>query len=305
MSERTRPRVARLLGIVAYLEDNGPTPFAELAAHFGVSESQIAKDIGQLWIVGRPGGFANDLIDFDADSFDEGIAAITNTQGATQVRLAPREGVALVAALSAIKGSGLAPRAAESALEKISAALGEGTVEVVHWPDQETDVTATLARAIASGRVVEIDYVDASDRRSTREVEPHRIVTIDGDSYLECYCRRANDYRTLRVERITGATVTDEAVVTPASDTEGFALKPAYEAKVTMQRRGRWAIEDIPGVTIEDDGETVVATFGVSNERWFASRLLTVAPALQEIEPVELRDAVTRQAVAVLAAHRE
>ncbi|MCR6713350.1 MAG: HTH domain-containing protein [Demequina sp.] len=134
MSENSRARVARLLGIVAYLEDNGSTSFEELAEHFGVSRDQIAKDIDQLWLVGRPGGFANDLIDFDSDSFDSGIAKITNTQGATQVRLGPREGVALVAALSAIVGAGVAPRAAQSALEKITAALGEETVTVVGEP---------------------------------------------------------------------------------------------------------------------------------------------------------------------------
>ena len=202
MTERSRPRVARLLGIVAYLEDNGATPFSELAAHFGVSEAQVAKDIEQLWIVGRPGGFADDLIDFDFDSFDQGIAVITNTQGARQVRLSPREGVALIAALSALAGAGTAPRVAQSALDKVTAALGEQTVTLSGTPDARADIALALATAIGRRVVVELDYVDASDHRTTRSVEPHRIVTIDGAPYLECWCRRANDYRTLRIDRM-------------------------------------------------------------------------------------------------------
>lgn len=305
MSDNSRARVARLLGIVAYLEDNGPTPFDDLAEHFGVSREQIAKDIDQLWIVGRPGGFANDLIDFDSDSFDSGIAEITNTQGASQVRLGPREGVALVAALSAIVGAGLAPRAAQSALDKITAALGEETVTVVGEPDAAADTVHKLAIAVQQGVVARLDYVDAADRRTLRDVEPHRIVTIDGSPYLECWCRRAGDYRTLRIDRIRSVAVTDEPIATPPSGSEGFALAPMYEARIRLRRAGRWALEDIPGVVLNDDGELVTATMGVTNEPWLAGRLLTIATSLLTVEPATLRREVARQANSVAAAHGE
>ena len=305
MTERSRPRVARLLGIVAYLEDNGATPFGELAEHFGVSSEDIAKDIEQLWIVGRPGGFADDLIDFDYDAFDAGVAVITNTQGASQVRLAPREGVALVAALSAMVGAGAAPRAAQTALGKVVAALGEETVTLVSWPDAAEGLAATLTDAIGKRLVVQLDYVDAGDHRTTRAVEPHRIVSIDGAPYLECWCRRANDYRTLRIDRIVSVTVTDERAVTTPSGGDGFTLVPEYDATVRLRRAGRWALEDIPGVVIEDDGELVTATAGVTNEAWLAGRLLSIAPALISVEPDRLRAEVARQAVSVLAAHGE
>lgn len=305
MTARSRPRVARLLGIVAYLEDNGATPFEELADHFGVSRDQISKDIEQLWLVGRPGGFANDLIDFDYDSFEAGIAVITNTQGASQVRLAPREAVALAAALAAIVGAGVAPRAAESALAKITDALGEEAVTVVGRPDAAPDIVQTLAIAIQQGAVARLDYVDAADRRTTRDVEPHRIVTIDGAPYLECWCRRAIDYRTLRVDRIVSAKVTDEPAGTPASGSEGFTLTQNYEAQITLRRSGRWALEDFPGIALDDDGELVRATLGVTNERWLAGRLLTIATSLISVEPASLRHEVARQAKSVGAAHGE
>lgn len=305
MTERSRPRVARLLGIVAYLEDHGPTPFGELAAHFGVTEEQVARDIEQLWIVGRPGGFADDLIDFDFDSFDAGIAVITNTQGARQVRLSPREGVALVAALAALAGAGTAPRVAQSALDKVTAALGEQTVTLSGTPDARAEIALALATAIGRRVVVELDYVDASDHRTARAVEPHRIVTIDGAPYLECWCRRAGDYRTLRVDRIVTATVTDEDAPTPPSGTEGFALANDYEATIRLRRSGRWALEDIPGVQIDDDGELVTARAGVTNTEWLAGRLLSIAPALITVEPAVLREAVARQAHAIAAVHGE
>ncbi len=70
-----------------------------------------------------------------------------------------------------------------------------------------------------------------------------------------------------------------------------------------MRRGGRWALEDIPGVEIEDDGELVTARAGVTNEAWLAGRLLSIAPALITVEPEQLRAEVSRQAKAVSAAH--
>ena len=94
MAERALPRLTRLLSIVTYLEDHGPTPLDELAAHFEVSAAQIRKDVELLWVSGLPGHMPDDLVDFDAGMFDAGIADLTNSQGLTQVRLSAREAVA-------------------------------------------------------------------------------------------------------------------------------------------------------------------------------------------------------------------
>ncbi len=69
-----------------------------------------------------------------------------------------------------------------------------------------------------------------------------------------------------------------------------------------MRRASRWAFEDFPGVRLDDQGEDVVATFGVANPAVVVARLLAVAPNLVSIEPAELRDAVRESAEAVLAA---
>ena len=61
MAERVLPRLTRLLGIVSYLEDNGPTPFEELAEHFSVAPAQIARDVSTLSLTGVPGGMPDDL----------------------------------------------------------------------------------------------------------------------------------------------------------------------------------------------------------------------------------------------------
>jgi proteasome accessory factor C len=298
--------LTRLLSIVTFLEDHGPTPFEDLASHFGVPTDQIRRDVELLWVAGLPGHMPHDLVDFDAVMFEAGVADLTNSQGLAQVRLSAREAVALVGALSTLVAAGTAPEAASSALVKLRGA-SEAAAAITVVPTSAVDpaVTDTLTQAMGASEAVEVHYVSAQDRRTERVIEPHRLVTIDGVAYVECFCKRAGDYRTLRVDRIQSATRTGARIEHGPSDADGFSLAPRFEAKVVVARSGRWALEDLPGVVINEAGDDVEATFGVADAMWVAGRLLAVSPHLRAVEPKDLRDAVARQARAVLAAQAD
>ena len=302
MAERATDRVTRMLGIVSFLEANGDTPFAELASQFGVSVEQIRRDVSTLWVSGLPGYMPDDLIDFDADLIDEGIARLTAGQGVSQVRFSAREAVALIGALSSFIASGIAPAAAESAVAKLQGAIGAPSVSAAPPARIEPAILEPVRSAIAAHTVIELDYIDAKDNRTTRVVEPHRIVSIAGVAYLECFCRRAQGYRTLRLDRMRAARVLDEPVTTAPSDEVGFDLQTRFDATVILAPGARWAIEDLPGVELDMGGEDVIARFGVADAGYVASRLLSIAPYVRSVEPQELRDALAAQAQAVLAA---
>lgn len=301
MAERAVPRVTRLLGIVSFLERNGETSFADLAAQFDVSEDQIRKDIATLWVSGLPGYMPHELLDFDADLYDAGIASLTEGQGVTQVRLSARESVALLGALAAMSATGAAPDVVNSAIAKIKAAVGDEAIATISPARVDTEVVSALHSAIATRSAVTLDYTNARDQRSVRTVEPHRIVTIGDAAYLECWCRKAEDYRTLRIDRIATVTPTGESVEHPPSDEGGFSLAPVYEATVRAERDARRVFEDLPGVEIAVDGDHIVARFGVADEAYVAARLLTVAPHLASVEPAALRAAFAASARSVLA----
>jgi len=303
MAERTAPRVTRMLSLITYLERHGEATLAALALQFGVTEAQIKRDIEMLWVSGVPGHGPQDLIDFDPWAFDEGIIRLTNSQGVGQVRLSPREAVALIGALSAAVSGGAAPDAAHSALTKLRDAVGDGdAVRSVSRLIVDLHVVSTLRDAIETAMVVELDYVDANDKRSTRVIEPHRLVVIDGATYVECFCRRAQDYRTLKLDRISSATGGTEPIRTVPSESGGFSLVPQFQAVVTAQRPARWLLESFPDTEVVDDGATVTARFGVADSQAIAARLLAIGPLLQSVAPVQLANEVALQARAVLAA---
>lgn len=302
MAERAIDRVTRMLGIVSYLEANGDTAFSELATQFSVSEDQIQRDVTTLWVAGLPGYMPDDLIDFDADMFDAGVARLTTGQGVSQVRISAREAVALIGALSSFIASGVAPAAAQSAVAKLQESLGATSLQASEPARLPAAIVDPLTDAIVARKVAELDYVDAKDNKTTREVEPHRIVSISDVAYLECFCRRAQGYRTLRIDRIQAVRPGDDDVVTVPSDEVGFSLDPVFEARVVLARGARWALEDLPGVRLDMSGDDVVAEFGVADADYVAGRLLSVAPYLRVVEPQPLRDALAARAQAVLSA---
>jgi len=303
MAEKTPARVTRLLGIVTYLEHHDEATVAQLAAHFDVSESQIRKDVTTLWMSGAPGYLHDDLIDFDADAFDRDIIRLTDSQGVSQVRLSPREAVALIGALTTVAASGIAPDAVSTALDKLVAAVGDGeAVRSVSLGAPDPEIVGTLRAAIAAGVVVDLAYVDANDNLTERTIEPHRLVVIDGITYVECWCRRAQDYRTLRIDRIRTATQGADAVATKPDTSGGFSLVPQFEAVITAARPARWLLDTFPGVSVDDDGTTVTARFGVADARVIAAQLLTIGPHVHTIAPPQLAHEVAAQAHAVLDA---
>lgn len=305
MADTSRDRLVRLLGMIAYLEAHGSTPFAVLAEHFGVTVQRIERDLWALTTSGIPPYLPDECIEFDFDHLDSGIATLVASQGASQVRLSGREAVALIGALATLIAAGTAPAGAQDVLARLREAYGGvEPVRVLDSPSEaDAAVTSTVERGIVEGRAVSLDYIDAQDRRSVRVIEPHRLVAIDGVGYVECFCLKADDYRTLRLGRIASATLSDVMITHPPSEERGFSLAPQFEATVVVRRGARWAFEDLAGVEIEDDGETATARFGVADVDWAAGRLLAVAPALVSIAPTELREAVRAHADAVAAAH--
>jgi proteasome accessory factor C len=303
VAERTAPRVTRMLGLVTYLEREGEATVEELAAHFGVTTAQVRRDVELLWVSGVPGHEPQDLIDFDGWAFDEGIIRLTNSQGVGQVRLSPREGVALIGALSAVVAGGVAPEAAHTALAKLVEAVADkDAVRSVTTGSVDPAVAATLRDAVEAGVVVDVGYADANDRRTSRVIEPHRIVVIDGTPYVECFCRRAGDYRTLRVDRIISAEMGTESVTAPASEVAGFSLIANFEAEVVADAHARWLLESFPGVRVEEGDGTVTARFGVADVSAIAGQLLVIGTALKSVDPEPLARELSRQARAVLAA---
>lgn len=316
MAERASERLLRLLGMVAFLDGRGGVPVDEVAEQFGVSAEQVMDDIDTLWVTGTPGYFPYDLIDFDADSYEQGVVRLTESRGLTRpLRLGTREAVALVAALRAMQSAlapGLDPERAAvlaSALAKLTAATGDAAaaVDVQLAVDGAPEVVVAIGSALQRRRRLRIRYVDASDTTTEREVDPLRLVTGDDRSYLLAWCLRADDERMFRVDRVVEAHVLDEPVQEHALDegAEEFHPDPRGEL-VTLHLRspGRRVAETTPVEAVRNHGDgSFEVDLRVTQPAWLRHLVLQVAEHVVSVRPERVAREVAQTARAALDAY--
>jgi len=314
--ERASDRLVRMLGMIAYLERHEDVPVEQVAAQFGVTPEQVMADVDTLWVTGTPGYLPDDLIDFDASSYEQGVVRLTEGRGMTRpLRLGPREGVALLAALrslAALRPALDAERAAvlDSVLAKVQAATGDAAagvpVEVELQVGAVPAVAAALGTALARRRRLRLRYVDASDVVTERDVDPVRLVSQDEHSYLLAWSLPADAERLFRVDRIVDATVleapADEHPV--AADADVFQPDASGDlVTVRLAGRARWVAESVPveGMRERSDGSFEV-DLRVVQRAWLQHLLLQVAEDVLDVRPPHVaRDTATAARAALEA----
>jgi proteasome accessory factor C len=112
-------------------------------------------------------------------------------------------------------------------------------------------VTAHVTDALGRGRRLHIAYyVPGRDEATERDVDPMRLLVVEGRSYLEGWCRRAGAVRLFRLDRILSIDVLDVAAEVPASaehrDVDSGLFRPSpQDVLVTLElaAAGRWVAE--------------------------------------------------------------
>lgn len=317
MPERASDRLVRMLGMVAYLERHDDVPVEQVAAQFGVPPEQVMADIDTLWVTGTPGYLPDDLIDFDAASYEQGVVRLTESRGMTRpLRLGPREGVALLAALrslAALRPALDAERAAvlDSALAKVQAATGDAAagvpVEVELSVDSAPGVAAAVGTALAERRRLRLRYVDASDVTSERDVDPVRLVSQDQHSYLLAWSLAADAERMFRLDRIAAAQVLDEPADAHAVAADADVFSPDASGELVTVRlagRARWVAETVPVERTREAGDgSFEVDLRVVQPAWLRHLLLQVAEDVLEVRPAHVAQDAARTARDALAAY--
>ena len=219
MTAAATDRLSRLLALVPYLVSRQGIPLAEAAAEFDISQAQLVKDLELLFVCGTPGHLPDDLIDVD---WDDGNVFLSNADPiARPLRLDVDEALALLVGLRALTDvPGLHDRdALQRTLLKLEAAAGESATasSQVRVEVEAQGPLAEVRRALAEGRRVHLSYfVPARDETTERDVDPMRVLLVDDHWYLEGWCRRAEDVRLFRLDRVDAITLLDLPAEVPA-----------------------------------------------------------------------------------------
>jgi proteasome accessory factor C len=308
-------QLPRLLALVPYLLQHPGVQTAVAADLFGVTEEQLRRDLNLLWVCGLPGHGPGDLIDLE---FEGDTITLFEPAGVTRpLRLAADEALALLVALRTLSETpGLADRdAVDRALAKIEEAAGTAgspaqRVEVAL--EGEERVLPVVRDALERRRRVHLAYyVPGRDETTERDVDPMRLLLVDGRNYLEGWCRRVEAVRLFRLDRVVAISVLDLAAELPPAATERDIsqglFQPSEDDLLVVLALGpgaHWVADYYPCESVEDLGEgTVIARLRTPDTRWVERLALRLGASARVLEPPELVAQVRTAASIALAAY--
>jgi proteasome accessory factor C len=310
-------QLSRLLALVPFLRSHPGVSIPDVAREFGVSEQHLRRELDLLWVCGLPGHGPGDLIDF---AFEGDTITLVEPAGVERpLRLTVDEALALVVALRALSDTPglLAHDALDRALGKIEAVAGAAArsadrVDVA--VEGEERVLPVVQQALDGRRRLHLAYhVPGRDETTQRDVDPMRLLIVDGRPYLEGWCRAVEQVRLFRLDRVVAVDLLDAPAEHPPQaeprDLSRGLFQPAPDAvlvRLALRPEAAWVADHHPCESVEEapDGSLVVG-IRVADPSWVRRLALRLGPSARVLEPPELADQVRQEAALALAGYAE
>jgi predicted DNA-binding transcriptional regulator YafY len=313
---KTTSRVLQLLGL---LQSRRVWSGEELAERLGVTTRSVRRDIERLRDLGYPVLASKGL----GGGYQLGAGAAL-----PPLLLDPDEAVAMAVSLRLAAGGSVAG-VGESALRALSkldqvmpsrlrsqvAAVAAATVTLTS-SDSAVDpaVLMTLARACRDKEHVSASYVDRADNATERRLEPYQLVTTGRRWYLLAYDRDRQDWRSLRLDRMSEVRARGTTFVPrDAPDAAAYVRRSISASPYRHVARVRYfAPEEVvaehfspASVTIEADGpDACIVTAGADEPERMVYYFATVGVDFEVLDPPEVVYAVSSAAARLRRAAR-
>jgi len=307
-------RLRRLLALVPYVATRRVVSLPETARTFGMTERELIDDLNLAWCVELRAPEPYCPIDL---SYEDGEISISQAESiARPLRLAVDEASALLVALRMLAETGGDRDAVNRLIAKIEAAAGVAGAASSQVTIQQFDgprvrrVAATLSGALTAGRRVHLrHYVQSRDEDTERDVDPMRLLVVEGRTYLEGWCRRAESVRLFRLDRVVKVDVLDVPAEVPEEaeprDVDAGLFRPSESdvlAELELGPEARWVAESYPCESVTDlpDGRLRIG-LRTPDTSWVRRLALRLGEDARVVSPPELADDVRATAAAALA----
>jgi proteasome accessory factor C len=309
-------RLQRLLALVPYVVSREVVGLADTAEAFGISEAELVDDLNMLWCVELRSPDPYCPIDL---SYEGGEIVVSEAESMDRpLRLGTDEASALLVGLRMLAElPGPQDRSAlQRTIAKLEAAAGEAAAAsahvAVHMDGRAPqDVQVRVAEAIRQQQRLHLSYyVPGRDEATERDVDPMRLLVVEGRAYLEAWCLRAEAVRLFRLDRVIGLAMLDVPAEVPQEargvDVDsGQLFRPSPQdmiVELELAQAGRWVAEYYPceEITALGEGRTRVLLRTPDTE-WVRRLALRLGEDGRVISPPELARAVEQDAAAALA----
>jgi predicted DNA-binding transcriptional regulator YafY len=200
-------KIDRMVAIITILLNKGRVTAEELAKRFEVSTRTIYRDIEALSAAGVPV--------FASKGNGGGIALMENYT-LNRTLLTDNESGSILLALQTLQAVNYPE--IDAVLEKLGSMFKNTTamdwIEVDFSPwgsgPGESFHFKLIQKAILSRTLIQFDYSGTDGKRSTRIVEPMKLIFKTRAWYLRAWCRTKSDFRTFKITRMRNVVLLDQ-----------------------------------------------------------------------------------------------
>ncbi|WP_313152793.1 helix-turn-helix transcriptional regulator [Lacrimispora sp.] len=285
----------RLFEIVYILLNKKTTTAKELAERFEVSVRTIYRDIDMLSSAGIPvyasqgkGGGISLLEDYVLNksvlSEDEQNEILFALQSLTVTQNPETDKV----------------------LSKLSSLFNKSKtnwieVDLSPWGSDKNKTCefTILKNAILNHQIIEFTYFNTSGEKSSRKVEPIKLIFKVHAWYLQGFCLAKNEYRTFKISRMSNIEITQEFFTDRMP--EGLLVDENEQnsqkwinVQVKISPQGAYRVFDefdVNEITRNQDGSFTVATSLPENE-WLFHYILSFGTDIEVLSPQNIREMI-------------
>ncbi|MCL1807980.1 MAG: YafY family transcriptional regulator [Oscillospiraceae bacterium] len=296
-------KLNRLLEITNLLLNRRSITAAELAGRFGVSVRTIYRDIDALSVSGIP------VITSQGSG---GGISLMEDYTVKRAALSDGERNELTFALQALKATKY-PQL-DALIDKIFTKPAHSdwvTVDFTPWgadPDAHERFT-TVKTAILQSRAVWLEYINADNQKSEREVEPLKLIYKGQAWYMWGYCLERVDYRMFRVSRIKKVRLLERVfdrdsvrVVSPPLENKPSVHLLLVFTEDALSRLYDDYDEEM--LTVNEDG-TLTLAVDLPEDEWIYSYILSFGSSVCVASPEHIRRGVEERLMKTLAQYEK
>jgi len=288
-------KLERLVEIITILLNKKTVTASELADRFGVSVRTIYRDIDALSAAGVP---------VCTTQGQNGGISVIEGYAVNRALLSDSDKDSILFGLHSLQATKYPE--VDAVLEKLGTIFKSNaadwiSVDFSPWgsnPNAYHKFT-DLKTAILKCHVVEIDYLNAQNQKSTRSIEPLRLEFKYQAWYLWGWCRNREDYRMFRISRVKRVLVTGETFdrfrkhePKPQKGSDGeTGYKPNVHCMLQFTQDALYRLyDDYDDDRIHDNGDgTYTIEVDFPEDSWVHGYILSFGTAVKVLSPPHLQ----------------
>lgn len=304
--KRVVMKIDRLLGILSVLANTERITIQELATRFEVSKRTIFRDLDTLNQSGVP------IVTYSG--IGGGVGIIEGYKLSRNI-LSKKDIKDVFTALNGLmsieESSSLTNLMAKLIPEETSTIFSESAyvIDLSSWfQDSITQQKVSdLHQAVEKRKTIRIEYISRRSR-STRIVEPHKLVFKQSYWYLYAFCEENQEFRLFKVNRIADYEIMEVSFQCKPVEKIDFKNNfgaglfssqdqaPSFEVILEYHRTDEFLLTDKIDAKffhrIDGTQERGQIKFSLSSLEWAADLVFSLQDKVKVIEPLALKDAI-------------